>query len=385
MIIGFDAKRANANRTGLGNYSRFVIDALASADSDIEWAMYIPREKPNAEYKALLNHKNVSSHLPQSKIWRTMASLWRTMAIVGDLQKNGVMLFHGLSNELPIGLSRKGIRGVVTIHDLIFLRYPRFYKLIDRKIYTWKFRRACKYADKIVAVSECTKRDIVKFFGIDPDKIVVIYQGCDSMFSASIELADCARVKTTYTLPDKYIITVGTLEERKNLQSMVEALVYLPADVHLVAVGRATPYTTKVMQEAGRLGLSSRIHLLHNVAYHDLPALYKLAEVMVYPSYFEGFGIPIIEAMNVGVPVVAATGSCLEEAGGPSSLYVSPDDSKALADAILRILDDSNLASKMIADGKEYVRRFSKEKIAEDLLNLYSSLLPRTRSCLKFS
>ena len=374
-IIGFDAKRANANRTGLGNYSRFVIDALASTSYEAQWRMYIPRRKSNPEYDALLDYPRVTTHLPQKKAWRRLASLWRTRAMTGDLQRDGVQLFHRLSNELPVGLDKAGIRSVVTIHDLIFLRYPQFYKPADRAIYTWKFHRACRYADKIVAVSECTKRDIVDFFGIDPSKIEVIYQGCDEMFAQEITEADTIRVRQEYNLPLRYMITVGTLESRKNLREAVEALLYLPADMHLVAVGRATPYTEEVMRYAAQQGLTSRIHLLHKVAYHDLPALYKRAEAMVYPSYFEGFGIPIIEAMSVGIPVVAATGSCLEEAGGPGSLYVSPDDAEALAAAVSRILNDKELAAEMAVQGKEYVQRFSKEVIASQLLSLYDSLL----------
>lgn len=240
-IIGFDAKRANANRTGLGNYSRFVIDALASTSYEAQWRMYIPRRKSNPEYDALLDHPRVTTHLPQKKAWQRLASLWRTRAMTGDLQRDGVQLFHGLSNELPVGLDKAGIRSVVTIHDLIFLRYPQFYKPADRAIYTWKFRRACHHADKIVAVSECTKRDIVDFFGIDPSKIEVIYQGCDEMFSQEISEADSIRVQQEYRLPGRYMITVGTLESRKNLREAVEALLYLPADMHLVAVGRLRP------------------------------------------------------------------------------------------------------------------------------------------------
>ena len=374
-IIGFDAKRANANRTGLGNYSRFIIGALAHSPYKAQWRMYIPKRKENAEYDALLACEDVSSQMPQKKIWRCFSSLWRSWAMIEDLRRDGIRLFHGLSNELPIGIERSGIKSVVTIHDLIFLRYPRFYNPIDRRIYKWKFARACRCADKIVAVSECTKRDIVERFHIAPDKIEVIYQGCNEIFSEPVPEEQRHRIVRKYDLPTRYILTVGTLEPRKNLQAIVEALAYLPVDVHVVAVGRSTQYSENVLRQACNAGLASRIHLFHRVPLGDLPAIYKQAEVMVYPSFFEGFGIPVVEALTVGVPVVAATGSCLEEAGGPDSLYVSPDNSHSLAEAICRILNDKKMAAAMVLSGKEYVKIFSKEAIAAKLTALYDKLL----------
>ncbi len=319
-IIGFEAKRANANRTGLGNYSRFVIRSLKRAGIGDRLNLYIPKRKANAEYDALLEMDGVTSHLPDRPVWRRLSALWRVFGVAQQLQRDGVKLFHGLSNELPCGLGRRGIRSVVTVHDLIFRILPGCYKPVDRWIYTWKFRSACRRADRIVAVSECTKRDIVRLFGIDPAKIEVIYQGCDEMFAERRSAAELDRAAREYGLPERYLLNVGTLEERKNLLEVVQALEHLPAEIHLVAVGGRTAYTARVERYAAEHGLTDRIHLLHKVTYRDLPLLYARAEVMVYPSRYEGFGIPIIEALNAGIPVVAATGSCLEEAGGPDQL-----------------------------------------------------------------
>ena len=179
MIIGFDAKRANANFTGLGNYSRFMVDTMATYGDEHKYRMYIPKQCKNASYDSLLKHKNVSSILPRSSVMKRFRALWRTFFIKRGLLQDGVQLYHGLSNELPVGIHRTGIRSVVTIHDLIFLRYPQYYHRLDRIIYNRKFNYACRKADRIVAVSECTKRDIVKFYGISPEKIDVVYQGCD--------------------------------------------------------------------------------------------------------------------------------------------------------------------------------------------------------------
>lgn len=370
--IGFDAKRANANRTGLGNYSRFVIEALARAcGSGAYFRLYIPERRANREFDLLTDIPNVEAMVPRGGLWQRFSAVWRTLRVAADARCDGVALYHGLSNELPAGLARRGIRSVVTIHDLIFLRYPSYYKFVDRHIYRWKFRSACRRADRIIAVSECTKRDIVEFFGTDPDKIDVVYQGCDKMFSQPVAEQTRREVAARYSLPGRYVLTVGTLEERKNLMAAVEALALLPDPVHLVAVGRTTPYTGRVMERAAELGLTGRVHILSNVAYADLPAVYALSEVFLYPSRFEGFGIPIIEAMSVGVPVVAATGSCLEEAGGPSSKYVDPDDFDTLAETVEAIMSDDALRDEMIRAGREYVRRFSAENIARTMMNCY--------------
>ncbi len=294
--------------------------------------------------------------------------------MASDAACDSVALFHGLSNELPLGLARRSIRSVVTIHDLIFLRYPAYYKFIDRKIYEWKFRSACRRADRIIAVSECTKRDIVKFFGIDPDKIDVVYQGCDTMFAEPVTEEHRQKAAARYALPERYILNVGTLEERKNLMAIVEALALLPQHIHLVAVGRATPYLDRVRRRMAELGVTDRVHLLHDVAYRDLPAVYAAADVFVYPSRFEGFGIPIIEAQSIGVPVVAATGSCLEEAGGDAALYVSPDDVWALANAVKGIVADDELRRSMVERGREQVRRFDAPCIARDIMKCYKHI-----------
>ena len=370
MIIGFDAKRANANFTGLGNYSRFMVETMATYGNEHKYLMYIPKKCKNALYDSLLKHKNVASIQPRSFLMKRCKALWRTFFIKRGLLQDGVQLYHGLSNELPVGIHRTGIRSVVTIHDLIFLRYPQYYHWLDRIIYNYKFRYACRKADRIVAVSECTKHDIVKFYGISPDKIDVVYQGCDPVFAQPVSAEAKARVREAYHLPDQFILSVGTIEERKNLLLAVKAVEQL-GDVHLVAVGKSTAYADKVKEYIEAHGLSDRIHIIHNLKFGDLPVLYHMAEAFVYPSRFEGFGIPIVEALSAGVPVIAATGSCLEEAGGPRSLYVGPDDVAGMAAAMKRVLGDADLRREMIEAGKAYVVRFDPKRLADEMNAVY--------------
>ncbi|MGL5319058.1 MAG: glycosyltransferase family 4 protein, partial [Bacteroidales bacterium] len=270
-----------------------------------------------------------------------------------------------------------GIKSVVTIHDLIFLRYPEYYKPIDRLIYKYKFRRACQKADRIIAVSEMTKRDIVSFFEIPAEKIDVVYQGCDNSFKTPVSEQFKSTIRSIYGLPEKYILSVGTIEARKNLLLAVKALKETGKKYHLVALGKPTPYLNKVKEFVEENGMEDQVTFLHNVPFAHLPAIYQSASLFVYPSFFEGFGIPIIEALHSGIPVIGATGSCLEEAGGAHSAYVDPNDPKEMARLMEDILNDPIRQRWMIQKGLEHVSKFEEENIAIELQEVYSKLVEK--------
>lgn len=371
--IGFDAKRAAQNRTGLGNYSRFVIEMLLKYAPGNEYLFYIPSERKNK----LLNidAPNVKNVYPQS-VWKKLASIWRVWGIKRDIRRDSIDLFHGLSNELPLNIHKQDrARSIVTIHDLIFLKFPEYYKPIDRWIYNFKFRRACINADRIIAVSECTKRDIISCYGIAEDKIDVVYQGCDELFAKVAPEEKKSEVRRKYGLPEKYILYLGSIEERKNLLQLAKALNHLKSDISVVAVGKRTPYAKLVDDYVQQNNLSDRFMMIHNAPFADLPSLYQMSSVFVYTSFYEGFGIPILEALNSGVPVIAATGSCLEEAGGEGTIYVSPTDEKELAARLDEVLNDEALRSTMIEKGKEYASRFTMDKLVGSLLDVYGKVL----------
>ena len=372
--IGFDAKRIVRNATGLGNYCRTLVNDLAAvAPTDWQFRLYAPDPGRDDLRRQVPERPNLTFVFPQRGGLR--GAFWRTRAIVGDLRRDGVQLYHGLTGELPLGIRKSGIRSVVTIHDLIFLRHPEYYKWIDTKIYAWKFRNACREADRIIAISECTKRDIMEFGGVAEDCIDVIFQSCSPRFADEVSPQFLADVRGCYALPGRFMLTVGTVEERKNVLLAVRALPHLPDDVHLVAVGRPTPYSQRVLQLAAKEDLAPRVHFLHGVPDADLQALYQMAEVFVYPSRYEGFGIPIIEAIHSRLPVVAATGSCLEEAGGPDSLYVSPDAPEALAAAVRQVLRGNPDRDERISRSRDYVRRFEGSDVAGQVLDIYRQLL----------
>ena len=183
-------------------------------------------------------------------------------------------------------------------------------------------------------------------------------------------------VTSKLNLPKRYILNVGSIEERKNVMLAVEALPMITdSEVALLIVGRHTPYALSVMQRARALGVEKRVVMRHDIAFAELPAVYQGAEAFVYPSRFEGFGIPILEALCSQVPVVAATGSCLEEAGGEGSLYVDADDSQALAKCINNILGNEHLRREMVEKGLHHAAGFSAETQTRQLIDLYQQIL----------
>lgn len=386
MNIGFDAKRAAQNRTGLGNYSRFVIRVLSEKFAGNQYHLYTPKPHRMPYLQEIPTLKHLFLHFPPQGIWSRIRSLWRVWGITKDIQKDGIQIFHGLSNELPLNIGTpeqrkmkaggKGCKYIVTLHDLIFIHTPQYYHWIDRQIYNFKFRRACRCADRVIAVSEYTKQEIMHYYHTPESKIDVVYQGCDPVFSQEIEEGKLQEVKARYQLPDKFVLYVGSIEERKNLMLVAKAMAELNrrAAIHVVAVGRRTAYVDQIQDFLKAQGIDHLFHFYHQVPYADLPSFYKWASTFAYPSRIEGFGIPLLEAISSGVPAIGCTGSCLEEAGGPNSIYVNPDDAKGMADAILRTCTDEPLRQHMISEGKKYALNFSDEKLSHDLMKVYESL-----------
>ncbi|EOR92958.1 mannosyltransferase [Arcticibacter svalbardensis MN12-7] len=372
MRIGFDGKRAANNLTGLGNYSRSLIVQLAKLFPDNQYFVYAPKQKKSKQIDTFLNTDGIELKLPNKN---SLSLIWRSFGIKSQLKKDNIVLYHGLSNEIPFGIQSTGIKSIVSIHDLIFLRYPNYYKAIDRFIYNFKTRYAAKNCDCIVAISQKTKQDLIEFYNIKEEKIKVIYQSCDEAFKQNQSQEFKDSIKAKYTLPDKYVLNVGTIEPRKNLLLLINALKDIDPTCKLVVVGRNQPYADQVRAQIKSLNLSDRVIFLKDLPFIDLPAIYQMASVFVYPSFYEGFGIPVIEALYSGIPVVAAKGSCLEEAGGPESVYIDPNDSSALAKALNGILSDSILQNKMKIAGLKYVQKFDSDLLAQQMIACYYAQL----------
>ncbi|MBI3502223.1 MAG: glycosyltransferase family 4 protein [Bacteroidetes bacterium] len=371
MNIGFDAKRAFTNSSGLGNYSRTLIKSLVNYFPVNNYFLYTPQKNKSSFAEFINGRKNCTVVQPKNIIDKKINSRWRSYGITNLLNSTKINVYHGLSNELPFNISKFHGRKIVTIHDLIFLRHPQLYPLIDRKIYNRKVKSACESADKIIAVSVQTKNDILEFYKINPEKIKVIYQSCDGIFYKPSSSEEIKKVKSKYHLPETYLLNIGTIEERKNLLTIVKAL-NVVKDISLVVVGKKKSYFKKVQEYIAENKLQKRILFPENISDEDLPAIYSGAAVFIYPSLLEGFGIPIIEALTRGIPVITSQGGCFAEAGGADSIYIEPLNHGQLAEEIKKLLSSSDSRKRMSERGIIYARKFLPEKIAGEIMKLYS-------------
>lgn len=371
VTIGFDAKRAFYNHSGLGNYSRNLLHALSSNNPDNTYFLFTPRTRDR--YKVEDEHKfNI---IKPSSLFMILSSLWRLTFMKNDIKKQKLEIFHGLSQELPYGINKTGIKSVVTVHDLIFMRFPEFYNWIDCKIYHLKLRHACNVADHIVAISEQTKTDIIRFHHIAPSKISVIHQGCNPLFWKTCTSEFFHQIKAKYQLPEKYLLYIGTIEERKNLMGIIRALHVKNIKFPLVAIGRKTEAYFNHIQDYIRKNNLDNIYFPDRVLTDELPAIYQNAECFIYPSLFEGFGIPLLEALVSKVPVITSRKGCFAEAAGPGSIYVDPYDPEMIGEAILHIISNKEVREKMIVVGYDYANNFREDVIAEAYMKMYCTLL----------
>lgn len=371
--VAMDAKRLFLNYSGLGNYSRTLLKNLLLHQHGFHYHLLTPEISKHDQLSFLDTYTTVAtpSVLPGIK------NLNRLYPSVSWVKEKQAQIYHGLSNELPFNIRKMGTRNVVTIHDVIFLRYPELYKPIDRTIYRYKTKKACTDADVIIAVSEQTKSDLIYFLQVPPEKIQVIYQSCDEVYATPANMQLIEAVRNMYHLPQRYLLYVGTIEPRKNLLTIVQALKLLKGKMTLplVVIGKATEYKQKVVRYLKNFSLENKVLFLEHVPLAHMPAIFQQAECFIYPSTFEGFGIPIIEALYSKVPVITSTGSCFAEAGGPHSMYTRAGDILQLAEAIETVTTDKTLQITMRQSGWQYVQRFNGEHTSAQLAALYRSLL----------
>lgn len=370
MRIGFDAKRALNNGSGLGNYSRNLLNALMRDYTENDYLLFTPKATD-----AYLNQLEGSFKLvfPETRFDKTIPALWRSYGMRSQLYKNRVEVFHGLSNELPFGLPTSDFKLVVTIHDLLFLKDKQQYPFADRQIYTYKTRYACKHADRIIAVSAETRRDIVQHYGTDEKKIVVIPPAIHPTFEVRSTKHE---VIQKYKLPAKYILNVSSFFPRKNQKTLVEAfdLIKDKVEEHLVLAGGAgnTLPDIKALIEAKKL--QQRVHLLSGISNHDMPAVYQAASLFVFPALYEGFGMPVAEALLSGVPVITTGGGAMQEAGGDAALYTDPLSANEMATAMLRVISNEQLRTGMVTRGLIHAQQFTGKGVAAKTMQVYKSL-----------
>lgn len=382
MTIGFEAKRAFTNGTGLGHYSRTLIDSLAAYYSEHEYLLFTPKITSRYQPSQANIHVIHPTVFPSS----LFTSLWRSNWVKQDLKRLNIDLYHGLSHEIPMGMHKTGIPSIVTIHDLIFERYPKQYNSIDVQIYQKKFKYACQHADKIIAISKQTKEDIISFYNIEEYKISICYQSCNEAFTQEVSAETKQRVKEYYQLPDQFFLYVGSIIERKNLLTICKGLALLKdkCDIPLVIIGDGDSYKQDVKRFIQSKGLEKQVIFLseHPAARNapsfsnaaDFPAIYQQALCMVYPSIFEGFGIPVLEALWSKIPVITSNVSCLPETGGDAAFYIDPLNETQMADALWQMAINNTLKQEMVNKGIRHAQKFTRQACAAAVMQQYQHI-----------
>ncbi|MCX6224327.1 MAG: glycosyltransferase family 1 protein [Bacteroidia bacterium] len=375
MKIGYDSKRLFCNFTGLGNYSRTLLKNLGEFYPDNDYFLYTPKIRTTPETQLFFEAPAYKIHTTET----LFKSFWRSYSIKNQLKSDNIRLYHGLSHEIPVNIHKTAIKTVVTIHDLIFKIHPATYSALDRIIYNLKSKYACIHADRIIAISENTKNDIVKFYGIDPNKIDVIYQACNPMYYKVINQDENERVIKQYNIPPDYLLSVGSVEPRKNLKRVIESFRYLKRDLHipLVVIGKGGKYKTEVEQMVRRAGLDRLVIWIDRLSSNaHLQSIYQNSKALIYPSLYEGFGLPVAEALLSKTAVITSQRSSLKEAGGPGSLYIDPESPEQIAGAIEKVLTGTEFRRNMIETGYLYAHKnFSPARVTKQVMGCYKYTL----------
>ncbi len=370
MRVCLDVSAAVHRRAGLGRYAHELIAALVDQGAHEYVAFY---------------HQRGEAHLvpPIDRLFRLTTSLnvraWRLRTALAyltgpgmDALFPGVDVFHATEHLLP---RLRRVRSVFTLHDLIFKFDPGSHKPLNIAFLKTMMPRFLRAADAIIAVSECSKRDAVRIYDVPPDKIRVIYEGVDPRFKPIDDPDQLESIRRRYSLPDRFMLHIGTIEPRKNLPTLFEALLALSVDgCSLVVAGKKGWLVEPIFARLNRLGLQDRVHFTGYVPDEDLPALLSAASVLVMPSRYEGFGLPVLEAMACGTPVIASNASSLPEIGGDAALYAPPDDAAAWAEVIGRVLIDAELRTALRGKGLRQAARFRWDVAARHTAEVYASV-----------
>lgn len=364
MIIGIDGRPLQGRFTGDSTYWRGLIGGLSHVDTGDEFIIYLDS-----------GHAKPDIELPKNMRWRTLSApwgrLWSAWSFPKALRSDKVDVAHVQYNIPP----SMPCPTVTTIHDISFKRYPEYFHGKDRLLLDRSVKFAKDHAARIIAVSQFTKNEICELYDADPNGISVTYEGVDDQFRTmpQMEARDTSAEK--YSLRFPYVLTVGIIQPRKNFPRLLEGFAKFKENRQsphkLVIVGKYGWKESSIERRAHELGLGDDVVLTGYVPYEDLPALYNAADVFVYPSVYEGFGLPPLEAMACGTPVITGNQASLPEVVGDAGLMVDPFDADAFADAMDRLLFDRLLRAEMFALGLDQATKFSWDTTAEETLKVY--------------
>ncbi len=381
MRIGFDAKRAFNNFSGLGNYSRTLIGDVSSDYPNNSYTLFTPKINRCSVTEPFINNKHLSVVTPKCK---RLKNLWRQWGIIKDIAAQKIDIYHGLSHDLPMpikGKKRGQTKYVVTIHDVCYRTYPDMYSFVERAIYRKKYSHSLRYADAIIAISESTKRDILRFFPfVDSSKIHTIYQALNPVYYTPMECGEAKSIVQKRGVEGSYFLYVGSINSRKNLLGVVKAYSEIKSDNRpkLVVVGGGNgSYKSEIDNFIKRASLTDSVLFFNDIREsRELQAFYTQALVLVYPSFYEGFGLPVAESLLCGTAVITSNISSLPEAAGDGAIYVEPNDIGSIRQAMERSMEDSQLLKELAREGRKYIEEnFNPKKLTAQLESLYQQIL----------
>jgi glycosyltransferase involved in cell wall biosynthesis len=357
---------------GAGTYIIQLIRALVDLKSGDEFIIFAQRSGQsiiNIEHSDNVEWVIMADRTPGIRL------LWEQAFFPRYILDSKIDLLHSLHYTRPLRVS---CRSVVTFHDMTFFLYPQLHTLIRRLYFPLAIRSSAKRADAVIAVSESTRQDAIRILNIPPEKITTTQLGTDPSFKPSLDDLSREKVIEKYDLPDKFILYVGLVEPRKNLPVLLNAYKKIVAggtEYQLVIVGRYGWMYEDVIRQIRVSNLENRVHLTGYVDYEDLPIVYNLASLFVYPTIYEGFGLPALEALACGTPVITTNVSSLPEIVDEAGLLIPPDDVQSLYEAMKAVLEDHQLRQKLIRAGPIRAERFTWERTAEQTLQIYRQVL----------
>ena len=376
--IALDYTSAIQQTGGIGRYTRELTGALASIDSSNSYRLFVAGSK-STELPALPGENFSWRSTRVSSKW--LARLWRRAGIPLPIETvtGPVDLYHATDFVLPP--TRSATRTLLTVHDLSFVRVPSAASPPLKAYLDAVVPQSVEEADHILADSEATKADLIELYRTPEDKITVLYSGVNHRFRRVDDADAFQRMRLKYGLANiRYILSVGTVQPRKNFSRVVEALLALRQaghDLNYVIAGGSGWLEDELQATINRTGMGKYVHLLGLVDDGDLPALYSGARMLAMVSLYEGFGLPVLEAMACGTPVLTSNLSSLPEVGGNAALQVDPHDSKAIHEAILRLETEAATRMRLIMAGYQQAQRFSWERAAQQLKSIYDEILGR--------
>lgn len=378
MKIGIDVRPLLESRAGgISVYTEKIITSLLRIDTQNEYLLFSNSYKntdSDIENKFTENNVELKSFSYPNKFLNANFRFLNKPKI--DKMLGGIDIFFA-PNINFLALSPK-LKKVITLHDLSFLLFPKFYSAKGR---FWhkavNVKKLVEQFDKIIAVSEHTRNDVLGLLNVNDDKVVKIYPGVDSQFYSSVNEETKSNTRNKYSLPKNFILSLAALEPRKNIETVIEAFGKFNnnSDTHLVLVGAAQESKRPIEKLISEKGMNKFVHVLGYIPAEDKPSLYQLASCFVYPSFYEGFGFPPLEAMSSGTPVIASYSSSLAEICESSALLIDPHNINDLVEAFGQVLNNKEFSEKLSEMGRNQASKFTWEKSATETLNLFQSLV----------